>query len=118
MWYEHIAAIAVTVISGALLAVGLGMIAVGNRSRKSQQDIETIQARCARRASLEGRVVALETMAEHRRLTILSALEENAEAHERLFGRIDALDTKMHAHVERLEENLLTEIRRVNGKID
>jgi hypothetical protein len=40
------------------------------------------------------------------------------DGHAMLLIRIDLLDTKMHAHVEKMEERIMNEIRRVNGKVN
>jgi len=143
--FEHISAIAVTVVSGALLAIGLGIIAIGNRSRKSVHEIEAINERCKahglptsdipeRLTILEtecmkfrefaetrekyiGRLEALETTMKTRIKVGERGLLEMRSGHSTFLARIDALDEKMQKGFADSEKKLLAEIRRVNGKI-
>ena len=143
---EHISAIAVTVVSGALLGVGAGTVAIATRSRRNSSKIENIDERCKthglltsdlpeRTTKLESECMQFRDFAEARekyigRLESLEAtmatrikvgergLTEMRDGHTALLARIDGLDTKMHGHVEKMEERLMKEIRRVNIRIN
>lgn len=144
--FEHISAIAVTVVSGLLIAAGLGIVAVGNRTRRHTGQIEEINRRCKAHglptSDIPDRLTVLETesmkfreFAEVReqyigRLESLEAtmatrikvgergLDEMRSGHSTLLGRIDRLDTKMHDHVDKMESRLRNEIRQVNLRIN
>ena len=132
-------------VSGALLAVGLGMVAIGNRSRRSAIEIEAIKEKCKahglptsdipeRVAALEadcikfrefaetrekyiGRLESLETTMQTRIKVGERGLLEMRNGHSTFLARIDALDEKMQKGFADSEKKLLDEIRRVNGKI-
>jgi len=143
--FEHISAIAVTVVSGALLMVGGGVVAIGNRSRRSEIEIKAIKERCAvhglatsdipeRLTTLEAECIKFREFAETREKYIgrLESLEttmktrikvgergllEMRSGHATFLARIDALDEKMLTRIDKVETTLMNEIHRVNGKI-
>lgn len=119
---EYLYSIAVKVLAGVILAIGVGMIAVGNRSRKTALLVGQMDERCRSHglpySDVTQRVTSLETWRGEMDKARDEAIAEMRRANAALLNRIDALDNKMHKHVDRLEEKLLKEIRHVNGKVE
>ncbi len=93
---EHIYDIAVTVVAGALLAVGIGMINVGNRTRRLVTRMDQIDDRCHSHglpySNVSQRLTELEQLVEGRIRIGELALQEMRDGNANLIKRIDALE--------------------------
>ena len=125
--------------------VGGGVVAIGNRSRRTAHAVEVMKEKCDthglptsdipdRLTTLEaecikfrefagtrekyiGRLESLETTMKTRIKVGERGLLEMRSGHATFLARIDALDEKMLARIDKVEKTLMNEIHRVNGKI-